>query len=135
MAYQRGEKDNPQTGQTVTDMPEIPPFKINLAGNYDWDDSLTFRAELYGADDWTNFDAENGEQELDAYAVLNLRATKSFNDNIELIVGVDNVFDNTYAVSNTYKDLILMPVPNPNDTVMLMNEPGRYVYTNLKIKF
>ncbi len=135
MAYQRGEKDHPQIGQTGTDMPEIPPFKINLAGNYDWDDSLTFRAELYGADDWTNFDAENGEQELDAYAVLNLRATKSFNDNIELIVGVDNVFDNTYAVSNTYKDLILMPVPNPNDTVMLMNEPGRYVYTNLKIKF
>jgi len=134
MAYQIGEKDDPLTGQTGTDMPEIPPFKVNLAANYDWDESLTFRAELFGADDWTNIDVENGEQELDAYAVLNLRGTKRFGKNFELVIGVDNVFDNTYAVSNTYKDLILMPT-GPDDTVMLMNEPGRYVYTNLKYKF
>ena len=134
MAYQVGEKDNPLTGQTGTDMPEIPPFKVNLAANYDWDESLTFRAEVFGADDWTNIDVENGEQELDAYAVVNLRGTKRFGKSFELIVGVDNLFDSTYAVSNTYKDLILMPT-GPNDTVMLMNEPGRYIYTNIKYKF
>jgi len=134
MAYQRGEKDDPLTGQTGTDMPEIPPFKVNLAANYDWDESLAFRAEVFGSDDWTNIDVENGEQELDAYAVLNLRGTKKFAQNFELIVGVDNVFDSTYAVSNTYKDLILLPT-SPNDTVMLMNEPGRYFYTNLKYSF
>ena len=134
MAYQRGEKDDPLTGQTGTDMPEIPPFKFNAAANYDWDESLTFRAELIASDEWTSIDDENGEQPLDAYVVLNLKGTKRFGQNFELTVGVDNVFDSTYAVSNTYKDLILMPT-GPNDTVMLMNEPGRYVYTNLKYKF
>ena len=134
MAYQRGEKDDPLTGQTGTDMPEIPPFKFNAAANYDWDESLTFRAELIASDEWTNIDVENGEQPLDAYAVLNLKGTKRFGKNFELAVGIDNLFDSTYAVSNTYKDLILMPT-GPNDTVMLMNEPGRYIYTNLKYKF
>ena len=136
MAYQRGEKDNALTGPTQNDMdmPEIPPFKFNAAANYDYDDTLAFRAELIASDAWTSFDEDNGEQELDAYAVLNLKGTKRFGQNIELAVGIDNVFDSTYAVSNTYKDLILMPT-GPNDTVMLMNEPGRYFYTNLKYTF
>lgn len=134
MAYQKGKKDDALTGQTGTEMPEIPPFKFNAAANYDWDESLTFRAEVIASDEWTDIDEENGEQPLDAYAVLNLKGTKRFNKNFELTVGVDNLFDTTYAVSNTYKELILMPT-GPNDTVMLMNEPGRYVYTNLRYKF
>jgi len=44
------------------------------------------------------------------------------------------VFDKTYAVSNTYKDLILLPTIGNNE-VMLLNEPGRYVYANLKVTF
>ncbi len=134
MSYQRGEKDNPLSGQNETDMPEIPPFKFNAAVNYDYGDSLTLRAEVIAADSWTNIDWENGEQELDAYAVLNLKGTKKVGKNLELTVGVDNVFDSTYAVSNTYKDLILLPTAGDNE-VMLLNEPGRYVYTNLRYKF
>jgi iron complex outermembrane receptor protein len=112
MAYQAGEKDNPLSGQNKTDMPEIPPFKFNAAANYDFDETLSFRAELIASDAWTNFDEENGEQELDAYAV----------------------FDKTYAVTNTYNDLILLPTAG-QDEVMLMNEPGRYFYTNLRYTF
>ena len=133
MSYQRGEKDTPLTGQTGTDMPEIPPFKFNAAANYDWDDTLNFRAELIASDAWTNFDYENGEQELDAYGILNLKGAKRWGD-FELTVGVDNLFDTTYAVSNTYNDLILLPTA-ANNYVMLMNEPGRYFYTNLKYTF
>jgi iron complex outermembrane receptor protein len=133
MAYQRGEKDTPLTGQTGTDMPEIPPFKFNAAANYDWDDTLNFRAELIASDAWTNYDYENGEQELDAYGILNLKGAKRWGD-FELTVGVDNLFDTTYAVSNTYNDLILLPTA-ANNYVMLMNEPGRYFYTNLKYTF
>jgi iron complex outermembrane receptor protein len=133
-AYQRGEKDTPLTGQSGTNMPEIPPFKYNLAVNYDWDESFTLRAELVGSDTWSDFDVENGEQELGAYAVLNLKVTKRFAQNFELTLGVDNMFDTTYAVSNTYKDLILLPTVGDNE-VMLMNEPGRYLYTNLSYKF
>jgi iron complex outermembrane receptor protein len=133
MSYQRGEKDEPLTGQTGTDMPEIPPFKFNAAANYDWDETLNFRAELIASDTWSNYDYENGEQEIDAYGILNLKGAKQWG-NFELTVGVDNVFDTTYAVSNTYNDLILLPT-GTNDVVMLMNEPGRYFYTNLKYTF
>lgn len=133
MAYQRGEKDDPLEGQTGTDMPEIPPFKFNAAVNYDYDETLAFKAELIASDAWTNFDEENGEQELDAYGILNLKGSKRWGA-FELTVGVDNVFDKTYAVSNTYNDLILLPTIDNND-VMLMNEPGRYFYTNLQYKF
>jgi len=133
MAYQRGEKDNPLSNQVGTDMPDIAPFKFNAAVNYDiWND-LTLRAELIASDAWDNIDYENGEQVLDAYTVVNVRATKGFGKSFELVVGIDNVFDTTYAVSNTYKDLILLTLPN-ND-VMLMNEPGRYMYANVKYKF
>jgi len=133
MAYQRGEKDTPLKGQTGTDMPEIPPFKFNAAANYDFDETLSVRAEVIASDAWTNFDAENGEQELDAYGILNLKGSKTWGD-FELTVGVDNVLDKTYAVSNTYNDLILLPTAG-NNYVMLMNEPGRYFYTNLKYSF
>jgi len=133
LAYQRGTKDTPLTGQTGTDMPDIPPFKVNAAINYDYDESLGFKAEVIAADTWDAIDDENGEQEIDAYAVVNLRATKRFTKGFELTVGIDNLFDSTYAVSNTYKDLILLAIPGNN--VMLMNEPGRYVYANLKYSF
>lgn len=133
-AYQKGEKETALVGQSGTNMPEIPPFKYNLAANYDWDESFTFRAELVGSDSWSDFDVENGEQELEAYAILNLEVTKRFAQNFELTLGVDNVFDTTHAVSNTYKDLILLPTIGDNE-VMLMNEPSRYIYTNLNYKF
>ena len=134
MSYQKGEKDQPLTGQTGTNMPEIPPFKFNAAANYDWDETLSFRAELIASDAWTDYDYENGEQELSGYGILNLKGAKTWGA-FELTVGVDNVFDKTYAVSNTYNDLILLPTLPGNNEVMLMNEPGRYFYTNLKYTF
>jgi iron complex outermembrane receptor protein len=133
MAYQRGEKDEPLEGQTGTNMPEIPPFKFNAAVNYDYDETLSFKAEVIASDSWSDFDAENGEQALDSYGIVNLRGSKRWGA-FELTVGVDNLFDKTYAVSNTYKDLILLPTLGDQD-VTLMNEPGRYVYTNLTYSF
>ena len=134
IAYQKGTKDNSLTGQTGTNLPDIAPLKANLVVNYDYDESLVFRAEVVVSDSWSDFDAENGEQKLDSYVVLNLKGTKNFGKNFELSVGIDNVLDKTYAVSNTYKDLILLPTLGDND-VMLLNEPGRYVYANVKYKF
>jgi iron complex outermembrane receptor protein len=135
VAYQRGEKDDPLAGQTGTNMPEIPPLKLNAAVNYDWDETFNLRAEFIASDRWSDYDEENGEQELAGYSVINLKATKTFAENFEITVGVDNLLDKTYAVSNTYKDLILLPTVNPTDNIMLMNEPGRYIYTNLRYSF
>ncbi len=133
LAYQRGEKDTPLTGQIGTNMPDIPPFKFNASVNYDYDATLNMRAEVVAASAWNDFDWENGEQELDAYGILNLKVKKVFMDSLELTLGVDNVFDETYAVSNTYKDLVLLATPG--NEVMLLNEPGRYFYTNLRYRF
>ena len=133
VAYQRGEKDAPLRGQSGTNLPEIPPVKMNLALNYDYDETLSMKVDVVAAGEWSDFDEENGEQALEAYTVLNLKVTKVFAEAFELTVGVDNVLDETYALSNTYKDLTL--ITGGGDEVMLMNEPGRYIYANLKYTF
>ena len=135
VSFQKGEKDHPLSGESGTNMPEIPPLKFNLAANYDWDDTLSLRAEFIASDKWSDYDEENGEQEISGYGVINLKATKTFAKNFELTIGVDNLLDKTYAISNTYKDLILLPTTSPDDNIILMNEPGRYIYTNLRYKF
>lgn len=132
VAQQNGEKKDALTGQSDKDLAEIPPFKYNVALNYQYDESLLLRAEVIGAGSWSHLDADNGEQKLDAYTVLNLKGTKEMGKHFEVTVGVDNVLDSTYAVSNTYKDLTLLQT---GGDVMLLNEPGRYVYTNIKYKF
>jgi iron complex outermembrane receptor protein len=132
LAWQRGQKDEALAGQSDKDMAEITPLKVNLGLNYDYAPRSSARMEVVAADKWSDFDGDNGEQELDAYSVVNLKVTHAINRNIELTGGVDNVFDKTYAVSNTYRDLTLL---SAGGVVMLMNEPGRYMYLNAAYKF
>ena len=132
LAYQRGKKDAPLSGQTGTDMPEIPPLKLVAGVNYDNADDILLRAEMVAVSQWDKFDAENGEQALPGYGVVNIKGTKTFAEHFEVTVGIDNLFDKTYALSNTYEDLTLIA---GGGEVMLMNEPGRYIYTNLKYSF
>ena len=44
---------------------------------------------------------------------------------------MDNIWDRTYAISNTQKDLTLVG----GDKTMLLNEMGRYSYINAKYQF
>ncbi|MCB4782783.1 MAG: TonB-dependent receptor [Sulfurovum sp.] len=134
LAYQRGKKKNPLFGQSGTNMPEISPLKFNATTHYDWDDTFSFETELIVSAPWNKYDEENGEQKLLSYSIINIKAIKILT-NFELTIGIDNILDTTYAVSNTYKDMILLPTVAPNNTIMLMNEPGRYIYTNLKFPF
>ena len=133
IAYQVGKKDAPLSGQSDRDLPSIPPVKANIALNYDYDASLHTKAEIIASGKWSAYDADNGEQSIAAWSVLNLKVSKDFHKNFNLTFGIDNLFDRTYAVSNTYKDLSL--VAGDTGDVMLLNEPGRYFYTNLKYSF
>lgn len=133
VAWQRGEKSEALTGQTDKDLAEITPAKLNLALNYDYSAKGSARLELVAADKWSNYDEDNGEQEIDAYQVVNLKVNHMVTTNVELTVGVDNLFDKNYATTNTYKDLKLLS--DASGDVMLMNEPGRYVYLNAAYKF
>lgn len=133
VAYQRGQKDEALAGQEDKDLAEITPTKVNLALNYDYAAGSTARLEWIGAAKWSNYDEDNGEQEIDSYQVVNLKVEHELTQHIELTAGVDNVFDKTYSTTNTYKDLTLL-VDGSGD-VMLMNEPGRYMYLNAAYKF
>ncbi len=134
-AYKRGKKDDPLTGQTGTDMPNMRPFKANIALNYDYDSDTTARLAFVGATKWDKVDSENGEQELPGYGVLNFKASHTFKKGFKLTVGVDNLLDKTYAITNTYKDLTLLTAGNGVDNVMLLNEPGRYFYAQASYNF
>ncbi len=134
VAYQRGKKDNPLTGQTGTNLAEIPPLKANLSVTYEYADDSSVKLETFGASSWDDFDAENGEQALDSYMVVNMKVDHSFGHGFSLAVGVDNIFDRTYAVTNTYSDLILI-TDGTTKEVMLINEPGRYMYANATYRF
>ena len=125
--------DEPLSGQSDTDMAEITPLKVNLALNYDYSYKNTASVELVAIDSWDDFDADNGEQALSGYCVVNMKITHDVTRDFELTAGVDNLLDKTYAATNTYKDLTLL-FDGAGD-VMLLNEPGRYLYVNGTYKF
>jgi len=131
VAYLRGKKDEPLVGQTDTDMPNITPLKGNVAVIYDYDDSLMVKLSMVAASGWNNYDSDNGEQELSGYTVFNFKLKKDVTKHFEVTAGIDNIFDRTYTITNTYADMTLVTGGEP----MLINEPGRYYYCNLKYHF
>lgn len=132
VAYKKGRKDTLPTGQSDRDLADISPLKFNAAVAYDYDDQGNVELSVVAADKWRAIDAENGEQTLGGYGVLNLKTTRAFDNGLLLTAGVDNLLDKTYAITNTYKDLTL--VSDGSDT-MLINEPGRYLYLNATYRF
>ncbi len=133
LAYQRGKKDKALAGQTDKDLANITPAKINLGLNYDYMPNSSAKMEVIAADTWDNYDEDNGEQKIDSYAIMNLKVRHGLSKHFEITAGLDNVFDKTYAVNNTYKDLILLS--DGTGEVIKMNEPGRYYYINASYKF
>jgi iron complex outermembrane receptor protein len=135
VAYKRGKKDDPLLGQSDGDLAEISPLKANIGLGYEYDSTLSAKVDIVMASKWDKFDSDNGEQELDGYRVLNLKVSKEFDNGIGVTVGVDNIFDQTYTTTNTYKDLTLIMTGSGVDDAMLLNEPGRYLYMNASYKF
>ena len=128
VAYQRGKKDGNYADK---DLAEIPPLKANLALTYEKDTSK-FTTELVAVDSWNDYDSSAKEQELAGYAVVNMKYDRDLNKNFNLTLGADNIFDTTYASTNTYQDVTY--VETGGDRVLL-NDPGRYFYVNLKYTF
>ena len=132
-SYKVGEKDTLPTNNTDTNLADIAPLRANLSVSYEYmSDSIASIGVEY-SDAWEDFDVDNGEQALDSWTTLNAKVKHAFNKNVDFTLGVNNITDETYARSNTYKDLTLVALTGQD--IMLLNEPGRYVYTNLDIKF
>jgi iron complex outermembrane receptor protein len=132
-SYKRGKKDYALTGQTNTNLADMAPLRANAALNYEYANNSTATFEMQTSKRWNNVDDDNGEQVLAGWAVFNAKIKHAVNKKFDFTVGVNNMFNKTYAQSNTYTDLTL--VATGSGDKLLLNEPGRYVYTNLDFKF
>ena len=133
-SYKRGKKDKPLAGQTGTNLADMAPLRGNVALSYEYMNNSIATLEVRASDRWDTIDEENGEQVLAGWAIVNAKVKHAVNRKFDLTIGVNNLLNKTYAQSNTYADLILVTAGGTSD-VMLLNEPGRYVYTNLDFKF
>lgn len=133
LSYKRGKKKNPLNGQTNTNLADMAPLRGNVALNYEYANNSTLTFEMQASDRWDTIDDENGEQVLAGWAVANLKLKHAVNKQFDLTLGMNNIFNKTYAQSNTYADLTL--ITTGGGDVVLLNEPGRYFYTNLDFKF
>ena len=132
-SYKKGTKDDALSAtNTDKDLADMAPLRGNVAVNYEYKDNSIATLETVMSDTWKTYDSDNGEQELGAWAILNLKVKHAVSKNFDFTLGVNNMFDRTYAQSNTYSDLTLLAA---GADTMLLNEPGRYVYTNLDFKF
>ncbi len=135
LSYKRGKKDKPLQNQTDIDLAEITPLKANLSLKYEHDNTLESKIDIIGVDDWRDYDSDNGEQPIKGYMIVNANIQKKFNKAFSITLGVDNLFNKVYQSTNTYKDLTLITTGTKVNDVMLLNDPGRYIYLNAVYQF
>lgn len=130
-SYKRGKKESSPT-QSDRDLADMAPLRGNVAINYEYMNNSMATLEMQASDRWDTIDSQSGEQVLSGWSIYNAKVKHEIDKHVEISVGVNNISDKTYAQNNTYVDLILL---SSGGTTMLMNEPGRYFYTNLTFKF
>lgn len=130
-SYKRGKKASTPT-QSDRDLADMAPLRGKVGVNYEYKKDSQATLEMQASDKWDDIDSDSGEQELSGWSIYNAKVKHAIDKTTTLTVGVNNIFDTTYIESNSYVDLILL---NANGTTMLLNEPGRYFYTNLTFKF
>lgn len=137
VAYQRGTKKDTSeldavstAAQTDKDLADIPPLKGRIALVFD--DSKNYAEAEWIAARHQTYDENNGEQAIGGYGLLNLKYGTDFGNGFSLTAGINNFFDRTYAVSNSYIGLTtIMEGAQP----LVLNEPGRNFYATLSYKF
>ena len=132
-AYKRGQKKDALSGQSDKDLADIAPLEGKAGIVWDYKARSYARLDVTARDKWKNYDADNGEQSISGWGVVDFKLKHNFKKGIDMTVGVNNILDKTYVRSNTYKDLTL--VTTGGGEVVLLNEPGRYIYTNFELRF
>ena len=131
IAAQKGEKKDPSAlGDTDKDLAEIPPLKGRAA--LVMDDGINYlMTEWIGASSQT-IDEDNGEKPISGYGILNLKYGHDFSNGFSLSTGINNFFDRTYALNNSYiGNQLIGYTSNP----LVLNEPGRNFYATVAYKF
>jgi iron complex outermembrane receptor protein len=127
IAWQEGIKETRPTNATNDALGEIPPLRARLAALFTYA-SFSAKAEIQFQDDFDRVDPDIGETPIDGWTVLNLAASYSLTENFSLSAGIDNVLDETYAVSNAF-------VRDPFRSGVIVNEPGRFWFVRAGIEF
>ncbi|MDQ1298954.1 MAG: iron complex outerrane recepter protein [Campylobacterota bacterium] len=131
MAYQKGTKKDPsQLGQTDKDLAEIPPMKGRAALVFE-NTAHYAAAEWIGASNQT-IDSDNGEKEIGGYGIVNVKYGAQLGNDFSLTTGINNFFNRTYAVSNSYVGNEFIA---DGGVPLVLNEPGRNFYATLGYKF
>jgi iron complex outermembrane recepter protein len=131
LAYQRGQKDSQPNDNDDDNLAEIPPLKTKLALHYEKSGFFGLLEWIY-SNRYSHADTDAGEKELPSWNVVNVRAGYAFNKYLSLNVGIDNLFNETYAVANSYE---LDPLTPGATHVAIVNEPGRFYYASLSFTF
>jgi iron complex outermembrane receptor protein len=130
-SYQRGRKDSQPDENNDKDLAQIPPLKTKLALNYE-------HSDFFGTIEWIyshkadHIDADAGEVTLSGWNVVNFRAGYQHNPHFSLNVGIENIFDEHYAVANSYEWDV---VSGSGATPAIVYEPGRFCYATISYMF
>ena len=138
VAYQKGDKESSTDNNTDNDLGQIAPLKAKSSLNYNLENPLGVDdTGLFGTLEWvhssaaTEIDSGVGEQKLKPWDIMNIRVGYRFKY-FTLNLGIDNVFDRTYAVANSYEwDVLGGTAAN----AAIVNEPGRFFYASLSATF
>lgn len=131
IAAQKGEKKDPNSiGDIDKDLAEIPPLKGRVA--LVMDDGTNYLMTEYIAASAQTIDSDNGEKPIGGYSILNLKYGHDFNNRFSLSTGINNFFDRTYALNNSYiGNQLIGYTSNP----LVLNEPDRNFYATVAYKF
>lgn len=138
IAWQQGRKRTRPVNNYSDNLGQIAPLKTRMALNYN--NAAPFGqndAGLFGTFEWvhsnaaTDIDSYAGEKPLGAWDIFNLRLGYRFRL-VTLNLGIDNLFDKTYASANSYEWDVLS---GTGATPAIVNEPGRFVYGSLSFKW
>jgi iron complex outermembrane receptor protein len=134
LAWQRGRKDTLPDNNTDRDLGQMSPLKTRLALDYEREIALgDAKPTVFASIEWMHGNASRevdtaaGERVLPSWDAANLRLGCHLGS-WSLTAGIDNLFDATYAVANSYEwDVVAGTASNP----IVVNEPGRFAYASL----
>jgi iron complex outermembrane receptor protein len=127
LAWQEGVKSSSLVGSTNKNLAEVPPLKAVLSLAWQGE-KVSVKCFVQFQDDLSRIDTDLNEQPIDSSWVVNLAAHWNLNSHVTLSGGVDNLFDETYAVANSY-------VRDPFSNSVIVNEPGRFLYVRLSVDY
>ena len=102
---------------------EIPPFESNLIAYYKFfDNRIIPEFDLRLVASQNNFSEAFEEQKTPGFIIAGFKCNFIYNDNLQIITGINNIFDKAYYEHLNRKII---------GSNQALYEPGRVVYINL----